>query len=144
MAILAPTQHSSTFNTLSQSSQPFSTIYPALTNSLKFALIFQRLLSTTTFFICIRLSIFTLYTSKFILLNAIYASRLLVLNLLIASRVVVLGIASAVWKRTEKARKKLLFEFIIWILNPNAVALLVFWPGWIVLAGIYFACHYLR
>lgn len=144
MAILAPTQHSSTVTTLSQSNQLISTIYPALTNSLKFALLFQRLLSTTAFFVCIRLSIFTLYTTKLLLLNALYASKLLVLNLLIASRVVVLGIASAVWKRTEKARKKLFLEFMMWILNPNAVALLIFWPGWIVLAVIYLACHYLR
>jgi hypothetical protein len=142
MAILTPTQHSSTAKTLSQSRQLISTIYPALSRSLKFALLFQRLLSTTTFFLCVRLSIFTLYTTKLLLLNALYASKLLVLNLLIASRVVAWGVASEVWKRTEKARRKMLFEFIVWILNPNAVALLVFWPGWIVLAGIYFACHY--
>jgi hypothetical protein len=144
MAILTPTQHSSTVKTLSQSNYIISALYPALTHSLKFALLFQRLLSTTTFFVCARLSIFTLYTTKLLLLNALYASKLLVLNLLIASKVVALRIASAVWKHTEKARRKLFFELMLWILNPNAVALFVFWPGWIVLAGIYFACQCFR
>lgn len=144
MAILTPTQHSSTVKTLSQRNHFISTFSPALTHSLKFALLFQRLLSTTTFFVCVRLSIFTLYTTKLLLLNALYASKLLVFNLLIASRVVALRIAFAVWKYTEKARKKLFFEFMLWILNPNAVVLFVFWPGWIVLTGIYFACQCFR
>jgi hypothetical protein len=144
MAIFTPTQHSSTVKTLSQSNHLISTLYPALTRSLKFALLFQRLLSTTSFFLCVRLSIFTLYTTRLLLLNALYASKLLILNLLIASRVIAWGLASAIWKRTEKARRKLFFEFILWILNPNAIALLVFWPGWIVMAGIYFTCQCLR
>lgn len=144
MAILTPTHHSSTVKTLSQSNHLISTLYPVLTGSLKFAVLFQRLLGTTTIFLCVRLSVFTLYTTKLLLLNALYASRLLGFNLLIAFKLVAWGVASTVWKRTEKARRKLFFEFMVWILNPNAVALLIFWPGWIVLGGIYFAYQHLR
>jgi hypothetical protein len=141
MAILSQNQHSSTVKTISQSNQIISTLYPALIRSLNFALFFQRLLSTTTFFLCVRISIFTLYTTKVLLLNAFYASKLLVLSLFIASRVVAWRLACTLWKGTEKLRRKLFFEFVVWILNPNAVILFIFWPGWIVLGGIYLACR---
>lgn len=140
MAVLPPAQHSSRVKALSQRNQLISTVYPALVRSLKLALLFQRLLSTTTCFLCIRLSIFTLYTTKLLLLNALHASELLVFNLFLASKVVAWRLASMIWKRSEKARRKLLFEFMLWVMNPNAMALLIFWPGWIVLAGIYTAC----
>jgi hypothetical protein len=144
MGLLSSTQHSSTVKTLNHSSLLVSALHPALVRSLNFALLFQRLLSTTTFFVCVRLSVFTLYTTKLLLLNAVYASKLLAINLLIASKVVAWGLASTIWKWTEKIRRKLFFEFMIWILNPNAVILFIFWPGWIVLGGIYLACRCLR
>lgn len=42
------------------------------------------------------------------------------------------------WKATEGLRKKLWFEFMVFVLGGgNGLFLLVFWPGWIVLWCLY-------
>jgi hypothetical protein len=37
----------------------------------------------------------------------------------------------------RKCRARLFREFVAWILNPHALALLVFWPGWWLLAAVW-------
>ena len=43
------------------------------------------------------------------------------------------------WKASEGLRKKLWFEFMVFVLGGggNGLILLVFWPGWIVLLCLY-------
>ena len=38
-----------------------------------------------------------------------------------------------VYKRSEPARKRLFWEFMVWLLHPSPVLMVVMWPGWIVL-----------
>lgn len=142
MAILPLAQYSTTVKTLRQSNNPIFTPRLVLIHTLYLAALFQRLLSVTTFSLCVHLSLFTFYTTRLLALNSYYASKLLIINLLTLFKLMATRLVSSIWKRTEKARRKLFFELVIWILNPNAVALLVFWPGWIALAGVYFAYSY--
>lgn len=37
------------------------------------------------------------------------------------------------WKSTEKFRDDCFVQVLIWLLNPYALALFVFWPGWWIL-----------
>jgi hypothetical protein len=152
MAILttassSPTRHTPpTSASLTRStSQLIAVLHPALSHSLHFAALFQRLLSSTSFFLCVRLSLFTLYTARLLVLNSFYASKILLLKSYDASRLLAWSglvaskcVARKAWKATEKVRRKLFFEFMVWILNPYAVALFIFWPGWIVIAGVWF------
>ena len=85
-----------------------------------------------------QLFLFTFQTTQFLLQHAICASKVLTLNLLLATKIVGIAVAAMIWKSTEKLRKKLFVEFMMWILNPNAVALFIFWPGWIVLLGLWY------
>jgi hypothetical protein len=97
----------------------------------------HRLLSMTAFIICtcvVQLCLFLFQTARFLLQNAVYVCKVFTINVVVATR---FG-AAAVWKRTERVRRKLFFEFMVWILNPNAVMLFIFWPGWIVLLGFLF------
>lgn len=41
------------------------------------------------------------------------------------------------WKSTEKFRDACFYHFLVWILNPYALALFIFWPGWIVVGAIW-------
>jgi len=41
------------------------------------------------------------------------------------------------WKRTESLRRKLFFEFMVFILGcGNGILLIVLWPGWILVGGV--------
>ncbi|KAH0547664.1 hypothetical protein FGG08_000153 [Glutinoglossum americanum] len=43
-----------------------------------------------------------------------------------------LALLHGAWRRTEKFRDRCFYDFIVLLVNPNAVALVLFWPGWIV------------
>ena len=97
----------------------------------------HRLLSTTASIVCMcvaQLCGFLFRTVRFVLQNAVYACKVFTIHVVVATRFA----AATGWKRTERVRRKLFFEFMIWILNPNAVVLFILWPGWIVLLG--FSC----
>ena len=50
---------------------------------------------------------------------------------------VLLDILKSVTKSLEKFRKDCTWHFFIWLFNPNAILLLIFWPGWIIVAIAY-------
>ena len=40
-------------------------------------------------------------------------------------------------KRLAKFQKDCTFNFYCWLFNPNAIILLIFWPGWLFLGLLY-------
>ncbi|PMD35966.1 hypothetical protein L207DRAFT_434350 [Hyaloscypha variabilis F] len=129
-ARLATTQQTKSIVTL---------ISPALTNSLYFAAIAQRLLSTTTLFLIFRAYL----VSLFLLQQSYHASQILLIRSLYAASIAYKNTYWAsnqgrkfLWKSTESMRKRLFMEFIIFALGGgNQFILAVLWPGWIVIGG---------
>lgn len=97
-------------------------------------------------------------TLAFLAVKLFYASEIIIINAFMVSKVVTTktaqnssallahGMVAAsfavknIWKRTEKARARIFFEFMVWLLHPSPVVLLIFWPGWIfVIMGV---CYY--
>ncbi len=125
-----------------------SLLSPALTHSLYLATTFRRLFSTTTLFIFFRAYMLYLLLIK----NSLYVSRLLGLQaqytslLLARNSVAALKRATRMgWKSTERLRRKLWFEFMVFVLGGggNGLILVLFWPGWIVLGvvlGLWMVC----
>ncbi|KAH9220111.1 hypothetical protein DL95DRAFT_383460 [Leptodontidium sp. 2 PMI_412] len=119
-----------------------SLLSPALTHSFYLASTFHRLLSTTTLFLFLR----TYMLSLLLLQNSLYVSQVLLLKanyttLLVAknSLAITKEMGRMGWKASENLRKKLWFEFMVFVLGGggNGLILLVFWPGWIVLWCVY-------
>ncbi|KAH7410984.1 hypothetical protein BKA64DRAFT_370063 [Cadophora sp. MPI-SDFR-AT-0126] len=118
-----------------------SLLSPALRHSFYLASTFQRLLSTTTLFLFLRTYLLSLlvlqnslYLSQVLLLKASYASLLLARNSLALTK----NMGRMGWKATEGLRRKLWYEFMVFVLGGgNGLILLVFWPGWIVLLCLY-------
>ena len=143
MAVLTASSNPTTRLATTQHTKPILTLLsPALTNSLYFAAIAQRLLSTTTLFLIFRtylLSLFLLqqsyHASQILLIWSLYASSILFENTYWASKQ---GMR-VLWESSEGTRKKLFMEFMIFVLGGgNQFILVVFWPGWIVIgAGIW-------
>ena len=142
MAVLTTTHHTSTLLSKTSSHtniQFLSLLSPALTNSLYFAAILQKLLSTTTLFLAFR----AYFISTILLKQSYYASQILALQSYYASGVLARQAFRAwmmsmrlSWKATERLRKKLFYEFALFILGTGYYGLLVvFWPGWIVIGG---------
>lgn len=124
---------SSSITTITHPVAVVSELTPALVHS-------ANLLSTTALFLILRTSIL----SQILLKQSFYASQVLVLQTFLASRLVFSHSYAilrkgcrAMWKRSEPFRDRCFFEFMVWILNPNALALLIFWPGWVLLGGVY-------
>ena len=86
----------------------------------------HHLLSTTTLVLHLQSAILVLVR------QTLYASYLLAqYATTLVQRLVERG-----WKATERARRKIFIEFMIFILGGGqAVFLVLFWPGWIVVAG---------
>jgi len=138
----SPSPHT---NTRTNSSTLLTIINPAVTHFFHLAAIFQHLLSTT------------LFVSMVLAANAWYASKILTRQLLFVTAFLsiycyyalklaaakTIMLAKMLWKRTEKARDRMFFEFMVWVLNPNAALLLIFWPGWIVFAALYIVWRFL-
>ena len=121
---------------LAPTSNVLSFLPPALTQSLYLAVIFQRLLSTTTVFVLFRAYLLSglllrqsFFACEILLVQSYYASALVAHQLFLATKQSLrLG-----WRATEPLRKKLLFEFMVFVLGSgNGIILLVFWPGWLV------------
>jgi len=134
---------------LTQNAAPIlSALAPALTHSFWLANIFQRLLSTTTLFLFFR----TYLLSLMLLRQTYLASQILLLQSYWAS--LILG-KSAIWTTkkgwqagwenavAKKLRKKLMYEFLVFVLaTGNPLLLVVFWPGWIVVLGGYWGTRW--
>jgi hypothetical protein len=127
-------------NSIRPAIAPLDILTPTLIQTLS-------LLTQTSAHILIRTSILTAH----VLTHSLYISRLLAIYTLQISHLLAsYGLSTCaivlrksliaskrgirnLWKRSEKFRDKCFFEFMVWILNPNALALLIFWPGWILL-----------
>ena len=103
---------------------------------------FQQLLSSTTLVLLIR----TLFAARVIGTAFLLASRAAVLRMLLTSRILTLKTVClakhflwTVWdsRRTRRLRRKLQFELFIMMLGPggNILCLILFWPGWLLLAA---------
>lgn len=112
---------------------------------LSLALRFQQMLSTATLVLFIR----TIFAARLVATALFLTSRLAALQALIVSRTLTMTTASlttrlcnTIWdsKRSRRLRKKLEFELFTLILGPggNALLLLLFWPGWLLLGAIFF------
>lgn len=101
------------------------------------------------------------HASRIFLINAWHTLVFVAINLFFASRVIgiktlqALGVAMVhgwvvasttvkrAWKRTERARARAFFDFMVWLLHPSPLILFVFWPGWIFVfmgMGYYYYC----
>ncbi|KAJ4318848.1 hypothetical protein N0V84_006662 [Fusarium piperis] len=130
---------------LSVSAHPGSDIISLLGPALEIALRFQSLISSLSIFLCLRTWLLTSTT----LTGVVYASRIVALKACIAtkssashgfnmsSKAVV-----SVWnsKSVQRLRKKLWYEFAVFVLGSgNMVFLMLFWPGWWLLACVCWA-----
>jgi len=124
---------------------PGSYVISNLGPLLSLALRFQQILSTATIVLLIR----TFLAAKLVGSTLFLTSRLAALQAFILSRTLTMSTASlttrlcyTIWdsKRSRRLRKKLEFELFTLILGPggNALLLLLFWPGWLLLGAIFF------
>jgi hypothetical protein len=117
-----------------------------ITVSLRHALQSQRLLSNLTLFLALRFYVaasYLLNLSKTIAPQAIMASKVAFFNTAQISK----NAVSALWNSTQmrRLRKKLELEFFTFILGcGNVLCVLMFWPGWWVLALVTFVICYSR
>lgn len=112
---------SSTKNNLSPATAAISAISPAV----QYLSALQRVIASTVLYILLRLQSLLSIVLRQVFYTVQHAWR------------TAKAVVRHAWKRTEKARDKVFFEFMVWILNPHAVALLVFWPGWILIGALW-------
>ena len=119
---------------------PRSDIIRLLAPTLEIALRFQSLVSSVSIFLCLRaffLASFTfagvLYASKIVAFQAFIATKIGAFHGFTMSSKAIIGAWNS--RRVQALRQKLWYEFAIWVLGSgNTVILMVFWPGWWVLA----------
>lgn len=141
MSVLTPIPVASNLLASSSTGNVLAILSPALTNSIYFATILQRLLSTTTLFVAFRAYLLSLvllrqsfYTAQIILMQGYRTSALLANQLFLTAKQTM----KLSWRATEAFRNKLFFEFMVFILGGgNTIFLVVFWPGWLVIGGVW-------
>ncbi|EMT66035.1 hypothetical protein ACKRZS_013488 [Fusarium odoratissimum] len=126
---------------LNVSTHPRSDITRLIVPSLQIALRFQSLVGSISIFLCLHACIIAssafvavLQGSKIVSLNAFIAAKYSAFH---SFNMSTQAVASA-WnsKNVQRLRKKLWYEFAVFILGSgNLVFLMLFWPGWWVLAG---------
>jgi hypothetical protein len=138
MALLAASRTAPTVS-LSQRSEVISTIYPLVNSAVQF----QHLIGSAVFHLFVR----TYFAATIVATASLWASKSIAWRTLLASRVIVaraLFLASRlIWtawdcKRSRRFRKRLEFELFILLLGPggNSLLLMLFWPGWLMLAAM--------
>ncbi|GJN70689.1 hypothetical protein PLIIFM63780_002721 [Purpureocillium lilacinum] len=120
---------------------PHSTVVRRLSPSLILASHCQRVLATLSYVVCLRAYL----VASVALPHASYASRFLVAWAVGAAKTGafhVLHMSSKAvadaWESqpVRQVRQKLFYEFAVFILGGgNALILLLFWPGWLILAA---------
>lgn len=126
---------------LSVSTNPRSDIIRLLRPSLQTALRFQSLVGSVSLFVCFRawfLANFAfagmLYTSRIVALQVYFATKFGAFHSLSISSKAVVGVWRS--KRVQRFRDKLWYEFALFVLGSgNTIFLMLFWPGWWLLAG---------
>lgn len=120
---------------------PHSALISRLAPAITFAARFHYLLSWLSSFLYIQ----TYFITRLAAVNAFYASRFLLVQAFIATKFgawVSLNMSAKaiadVWeaRSTQMLRRKFFYEFAVFVLGSgNAMILLLFWPGWIVVGG---------
>jgi hypothetical protein len=106
--------------------------------------------SHTTTFSLTFVSILSTSISHLIALTFVFERVLSVTSIclaLVSHWIIIFGLSTIItaagrgtaraWKGTENFRNACFYHFITWILNPNALALLIFWPGWIIVLPLW-------
>ncbi|KAK4032513.1 hypothetical protein C8A01DRAFT_20416 [Parachaetomium inaequale] len=138
MALLAASRTAPTVS-LSRRSDVISTLYPLVNSAVQF----QQLIGSAAFHLLVRtyfaatiLATVSLWASRSIAWRTFLASRILVARALFLAK----RLAWTAWdgKRSRRFRKRLEFELFILLLGPggNTVMLMLFWPGWLMLAAL--------
>ena len=61
------------------------------------------------------------------------AAKTFALSVLVGVKV----LGELVYKKTERFRDACFYHFMVWILNPNALWLLLFHPAWVLVGGVW-------
>lgn len=120
-----------------QRSNVISTLHPLVTSAVQF----QQLIGSAAFHLLIR----TYFAASIVVATSLWAGKSIVWRMAVVSGVLATRALSStkqlVWaawdcKRSRRFRKRLEFEVFILLLGPggNAVLLMLFWPGWLLLA----------
>jgi hypothetical protein len=136
MALLAASRTSPSVS-LSQRSDVISTLYPLVNSAVQF----QQLIGSAAFHLLVRtyfaatiVATVSLWASKSIAWRVFLASRILAARTLLLTK----HLAWTAWdsKQSRRFRKRLEFELFILLLGPggNTLFLMLFWPGWLMLA----------
>jgi hypothetical protein len=145
MALLAATRTSPSVS-LSQRSDVISTLYPHVNSAVQF----QQLIGSAAFHLLVR----TYFAATIVATVSLWASKSIAWRVLIASRILVARtllltkhLAWTAWnsKQSRRFRKRLEFELFILLLGPggNTLFLMLFWPGWLMLAFLGWGLWYL-
>jgi hypothetical protein len=145
MALQAATRTSPSVS-LSQRSDVISTLYPLVNSAVQF----QQLIGSAAFHLLVR----TYFAATIVATVSLWASKSIAWRVLIASRILVARtllltkhLAWTAWnsKQSRRFRKRLEFELFILLLGPggNTLFLMLFWPGWLMLAFLGWGLWYL-
>ncbi|KAM5354262.1 hypothetical protein ACJ41O_000912 [Fusarium nematophilum] len=130
---------------LGVSVNPRSDIIRLLGPALEIALRFQSLISSVSIFLCLRAWFLTgiafagvIYASKIVALKAYVATKFSAFHGFRMSGRAAVGVWNS--KSVQRLRRKLWYEFALFVLGSgNTVFLMLFWPGWWLLAGVCWA-----
>lgn len=136
MALLAASRTAPSVS-LSQRSDVMSTLYPLVNTAVQF----QQLIGSAAFHLVVR----TYFAATVVATVSLWASRSIAWRAFLASRILVARtflltkhLAWTAWdsKGSRRFRKRLEFELFILLLGPggNTLFLMLFWPGWLMLA----------
>ncbi|KAG8673353.1 hypothetical protein FPOAC2_06796 [Fusarium poae] len=126
---------------LSVPTYPRSNITRLIGPSLQIALRFQSLVGSISIFLCLRVC----YVASITFASVLYASKTVTFKAFVAAKFSAFhsfnmssqALASA-WnsKKVQRLRNKIWYEFAVFVLGSgNLIFLMLFWPGWWVLAG---------
>lgn len=129
---------------------PHATIISRLGPTVAFAVRFQHIIASLSAVVCWQACV----AASFSLAAAAYTTKIVAFYALVTAKfgafhglTMSLKAAAAVWdwNSTRVLRKKLFYEFAVFILGTgNGFILLLFWPGWLFLAGSYAIWQFYR
>ncbi len=138
MALLAASKTAPSVS-LSQRSDVIAILHPLVSSAVQL----QQLLGSAAVHLLVR----TYFAATLVAAASLWATRSIVWRALLASGILAARalsltrrLAWTAWdcKRARRFRKRLEFEIFVLILGPggNALLMLIFWPGWLFLAGL--------
>ncbi|AEO55640.1 hypothetical protein MYCTH_2049580 [Thermothelomyces thermophilus ATCC 42464] len=139
MALLATSKPSPTAS-LTQRSDVISTFHPLVNSAVQF----QQLIGSAAFHLVVR----AYFAATIAATVSLWASRSIAWRTLLGSRAVVARalflskwLAWSAWdsKPSRRLRRRLELELFLWFLGPggNTLLLMLFWPGWLMLAALF-------